>query len=138
LLLAAAHRRTAPGYAPLLRARVSAACASTAPPLRRAEAFSCVRSIRQMRKTQATCLAPPAISTAAEQFVAADALAPAACGRQPVEYAHTLGYECTLLGRKFPAETGPAVAALYADCASQLRISDAECAAEALRASRLF
>ena len=96
------------------------------------------RRIRTMRKTQPTCLAPPAIATAAEQFVVADALTPAKCGRRPVDYAHTLGYECTLLGRKFPAETAPAVAALYADCKSQLRISDAECAAEALRRLRLF
>ncbi|KAK9837246.1 hypothetical protein WJX81_001372 [Elliptochloris bilobata] len=94
--------------------------------------------IRQMRKTQPTCLAPPAISTAAEQFAPADGLTPATCGRRPVDYAHTLGYECTLLGRKFPADTAPAVAALYADCRSQLHMSDVECAAEALRLLRLF
>lgn len=89
-----------------------------------------------MRQTQPTCLPPPAISTAAEQFAPADALTPATCGKQPVDYAHTLGYECTLLGRKFPAETAPAVAALYADCKSQLRMSDAQCAAEARRLLR--
>ena len=89
-----------------------------------------------MRQTQPTCLPPPAISTAAEQFAPADGLTAAACGKRPVEYAHTLGYECTLLGRKFPAETAPAVAALYADCKSQLRMSDAQCADEARRALR--
>ena len=94
--------------------------------------------VRQMRQTQPTCLPPPAIATAAEQFAPADALTSAACGwRPPVEYAHTLGYECTLLGRKFPAETAPAVAALFADCKSQLRMSDAQCAAEAARLLRL-
>lgn len=89
-----------------------------------------------MRQTQPTCLPPPAIATAAEQFAPADGLTPAACGRRPVEYAHTLGYECTLLGRKFPAETAPAVAALYGDCKSQLHMSDAQCAAEAQRLLR--
>ncbi len=60
--------------------------------------------------------------TSADLFVNASTVTVDSCSSEPASFANTLGYQCPLFARKFPADTAEALRKLMGDCRNRLRI----------------
>ena len=69
-------------------------------------------------------LKPPSVicRTSADLFVNASTATIETYSHEPASFASTLGYQCPLFARKFPADTADVLHKLLGDCRNRLRI----------------
>lgn len=85
--------------------------------------FPLLCRLRQLRLPLEGCSYPEALATSWDQFLHVANLTAEACKGERVPYAATLGYQCPLLARKFPADVSQHIFGLMTDCSSRLNIS---------------
>ncbi|KAK9863331.1 hypothetical protein WJX84_003503 [Apatococcus fuscideae] len=78
--------------------------------------------LRLLRMPTDNCGYPAAIKTSADLFVNASTATLETCSHEAASFASTLGYQCPLFARKFPADTADALHKLMGDCRNRLRI----------------
>ena len=72
--------------------------------------------------------------TSADLFVNASTATADTCSLRAASFAKTLGYQCPLFARKFPADTAEALHKLMGDCRNRLRIvNGAQCSMQMSR-----